>query len=108
MNQRVRKKLRVIVLVVIAVAFTVYRNRLQIDYPVKIGNFTFNPFVADEIFFNSSLPAQGGWTRNRIGGGIIKQTGEKSNFEIFYVRQNDGRARPGNVHAIGTLFRIYP
>jgi Protein of unknown function (DUF2490) len=87
--------------------FTVYRNRLQIDYPVKIGRFAFKPYVADEVWYDSSQNAQGGWTRNRIGGGIIKQMGEKSNFEIFYLRQHDGRARPGNVHAIGTLFRIY-
>lgn len=84
--------------------FTVYRNRLQIDYPVKIGRFAFKPYVADEVFYETSQHA---WTRNRIGGGIIKQLGEKSNFEIFYVRQNDGRARPGNVHAIGTLFRVF-
>ncbi|MGH9842587.1 MAG: DUF2490 domain-containing protein [Blastocatellia bacterium] len=88
--------------------FTVYRNRLRIDYPVKIGSFAFKPFVADEVFYGASPGAQRGWTRNRIGGGIIRQMGEKSNFEIFYVRQTDGRARPGNVHAIGTLFRIYP
>jgi hypothetical protein len=87
--------------------FIVYRNRLQIDYPVKIGRFAFKPFVADEAWYSTNPGPQHGWTRNRLGGGIIKQIGEKSNFEIFYLHQHDGRARPGNVHAIGTLFRVF-
>jgi Protein of unknown function (DUF2490) len=87
--------------------FTVYRNRLQLDYPVKIGAFAFKPFVADEIWYSTNPGPQRGWTRNRIGGGIIKQIGEKSNFELFYLHQHDGRARPGNVHALGALLRIF-
>jgi len=83
--------------------FWVYRNRLQIDYPVKIGEFTFKPFVADEFWYDSSASQ---WTRNRFSVGVIKDFNSRFAGEFFYLRQNDGRARPGNVHAIGTLFRI--
>ena len=83
--------------------FWVYRNRLQIDYPVKIGDFSFKPFVADEAWYDSSASK---WTRNRFSVGIIKDFHRRFTGELFYLRQNDGRARPGNLHVIGTLLRI--
>lgn len=89
--------------------FTVYRNRLQIDHPAKIGQFTFKPFVADEIW-HSTQTVQGrnlGWFRNRVSAGIIKQFTTRFSAEFFYLRQNDGVSRPGDVHAVGTLFRVF-
>ncbi|HMV86483.1 MAG TPA: DUF2490 domain-containing protein [Blastocatellia bacterium] len=83
--------------------FLMYRNRLQIDHPVKIRDFEFKVFVADEVWY--STPANA-WIRNRISGGIIKQFTPHFGAEFFYLRQNDGRARPGDLHVIGTLFRI--
>lgn len=89
--------------------FTVYRNRLQIDYPAKIGSFEFKPFVADEVFYSTQQGTAGrqGWFRNRISVGIIKQFSERLNAEFFYLRQNDGNQRPGDVHAVGTLVRVF-
>lgn len=89
--------------------FTVYRNRLQIDHPAKIGNFSFKPFVADEVWYSTQKTATGrqGWFRNRISAGIIKQFGPRLNAEFFYLRQQDGVSRPGDVHALGTLFRVF-
>ncbi|HMV51333.1 MAG TPA: hypothetical protein PKD31_26570, partial [Blastocatellia bacterium] len=75
----------------------------QIDHPVKIRDFEFKVFVADEVWY--STPANA-WIRNRISGGIIKQFTPHFGAEFFYLRQNDGRARPGDLHVIGTLFRI--
>ncbi len=89
--------------------FTVYRNRLQLDHPARIGSFNFKPFIADEIWY-STQTSNGkdlGWFRNRLSAGIIKQFGERFSADIFYLRQNDGVSFPGNVHAIGTLFKIY-
>lgn len=83
--------------------FVMYRNRLQIDYPVKIGEFGFKLFVADEAWYSTLLET---WVRNRISGGIIKQFTPHFAAEFFYLRQNDGRARPGDAHVFGTLFRI--
>ncbi|MFN7945934.1 MAG: DUF2490 domain-containing protein [Blastocatellia bacterium] len=83
--------------------FTVYRNRLQIDHPARLGNFKFKPFVASEVFYDSSAST---WTRNRFSVGIIREFSSRFTGEFFYLRQNDGRARPGNLHVIGTVFRI--
>lgn len=88
--------------------FTVYRNRLQIDHPAHLGNFQFKPFVADEIWY-STQPLNGerqGWFRNRISAGIIKDISKRFNAEFFYLYQHDGISRPGNVHTLGTLFRV--
>ena len=89
--------------------FTVYRNRLQVDHPAQIGSFKFKPFIADEVWYSTQSNSAGefGWFRNRISAGIIKQFSNRFNAEFFYLRQDDGIARPGNVHAIGTLFRVY-
>ena len=83
--------------------FWVYRNRLQIDYPVKLGGFSFKPFVADEFWYDSSASR---WTRNRFSVGIIKDFPPRFSSELYYLRQNDGLARPGDLHVIGTLLRI--
>ena len=90
--------------------FTMYRNRLQIDHPVRLGSVEFKPFLADEIFYSTQAAPMGGrqgWFRNRISAGIIKQFNERFNGEFFYLYQHDGISNPGNVHAIGTLFRVY-
>lgn len=89
--------------------FTMYRNRLQIDHPLKIGSFEFKPFVADEVFYSTQQGSSGrqGWFRNRISAGIIKQFSERLNAEFFYLRQQDGIQRPGDVHAVGTLVRVF-
>lgn len=85
--------------------FWVYRNRIQIDHPARIGRFTFRPFIADEFWYDT---LQRAWTRNRISAGIIKDLGKHVQAEVFYLRQNDGRARPGDLHVIGALLRIRP
>jgi Protein of unknown function (DUF2490) len=89
--------------------FTMYRNRLQIDHPARLGKFQFKPFLADEVFYSTQTGTLGrqGWFRNRISAGIIKQISKRLNAEFFYLYQHDGISRPGNIHAIGTLFRIY-
>lgn len=88
--------------------FTVYRNRLQIDHPARIGTFRFKPFIADEVWYSTQTGARGdlGWFRNRLSVGISKQFGERFTGDFFYLRQMDGVSRPGNVNVLGTLFRV--
>lgn len=87
--------------------FTVYRNRLQIDHPARLGKFTFKPYVADEVWHSTQSGAKGefGWYRNRISVGMIKQLTEHLSGEFFLLYQNDGLSRPGNMPVVGTLFR---
>jgi hypothetical protein len=82
----------------------IYRNRLQIDHPARIGSFDFRVFMADEVFYSADLEK---WVRNRISAGIIKKLNERLTAEFFYLNQQDGIARPGNLHVIGTVFKVY-
>ncbi len=84
--------------------FLMYRNRLQIDHPARLGDFKFRVFVADEAWYNTDRHE---WVRNRISTGMIKQFSEHFTGEFFYLHQHDGLARPGNLNVIGTVFKIY-
>jgi hypothetical protein len=87
--------------------FTTYRNRLMIDHPVRLGRWSFNPFIANEVWYTTQQVATGrfGWSRNRFSVGYLKQFTPRFYAEIFYLYQADGLSRPGNIHAIGTFFR---
>ncbi|HZE72950.1 MAG TPA: DUF2490 domain-containing protein [Pyrinomonadaceae bacterium] len=82
---------------------TRYRNRLQIDHPVKLGDVKLNVFAADEVFYDWSFNA---WVRNRFSAGISKAWNKQLTTDLYYLRQNDGHSRPGDLHVIGTTFRI--
>jgi hypothetical protein len=88
--------------------FTEYRNRLQIDHPARVGAFQFRVYVADEVFYSTQATdtSRRNWYRNRVGVGAFKQFTERFYGELFYLHQNDGVSRPGNIHALGTLFRV--
>lgn len=83
--------------------FTQYRNRPQIEHPMRIGKVEFEGFIADEVFYDSDASA---WIRNRFYLGISKKVNSHFSFEAFYVRQNDGHSRPGDIHALGGVFKF--
>ena len=82
---------------------TRYRNRLQIDHPVKLGKARFSVFASDEVFYDWSFNA---WVRNRFAAGVSKVWNKQLTTDLYYLRQNDGHSRPGDIHVIGTTFRI--
>jgi hypothetical protein len=82
---------------------TRYRNRLQIEHPVKISGSVFQPYISDEVFYDWNLHA---WVRNRFAVGVSKALTRWLTGELYYMRQNDGRSRPGDLHVIGSGLRI--
>lgn len=82
---------------------TQYRNRLQIELPFKVKSTAFKAFVSDEVFYDSVKRA---WVRNRFLIGVGRKFSDRSTGEIYYVRQNDGFSRPGDLNVIGTTLRI--
>lgn len=84
---------------------TRYRNRLLVEHPVNIADKEFSVFVFDEVFYDWSA---GAWTRNRIGGGISRGFNKRLTSDVYYMKQNDGRTRPGDVHIIGVVLRVRP
>ncbi len=83
--------------------FNEYRNRLQIAHPIKIDHFEVEGFVADEIFYDSVLER---WFRNRFSIGVGKKINRHFTLELYYLRQNDGFARPGDINALGSAFKF--
>ena len=82
---------------------TRYRNRLRVEYPVVVGRQKFNVFASNEIFYDWSVNK---WIRNRFAVGANKKLSQRLTAEVYYMRQNDGRSRPGDLHVIGTVFKI--
>ncbi len=83
--------------------FTQYRNRMQIEHPVKLGKLEIDAFVADEVFYDSIANA---WIRNRAYVGAIKKINKHFTLELYCVRQNDSHSHPGDINALGSTFKF--
>ena len=82
---------------------TQYRNRLLVERPFKISDTELKFFVSDEVFYDSVRRA---WIRNRFSIGVSRKFSRRYTGEIYYLRQNDGFSRPGDLNVIGTTLRI--
>ena len=83
--------------------FTQYRNRMQVEHPLKAGKLELDAFVADELFYDSIARA---WIRNRFYVGAIKKINKHFTLELYYVRQNDSHSHPGDINALGSTFKF--
>jgi len=81
-----------------------YRAQLTIDkkIPERIIPKA-KVFMSDEVFYDSFLNR---FSRNRFAVGITKTLNPKLSVDIYYMRQNDGIARPGDLHTIWAAWRI--
>ncbi len=82
---------------------TRFRNRLRVEYPVVVRDTKFNIFASNEVFYDSTLNK---WARNRFAVGANTKLNERLTGEVYYMRQNDSFSRPGNLHVIGTIFKV--
>jgi uncharacterized protein DUF2490 len=80
-----------------------YRNRLQLEHPFKLGKTKFVWVLSDEPFYDWSLHD---WVRNRFAVGVNHTFNKHFTLDTYFMRQNDGRARPGDLNIIGTTWRI--
>ena len=81
-----------------------YRAALQFekDIPKEIipkAKF----FIGDEVFYDSGLKR---FSRNRFLVGINKTLSKHLSVDIYYMRQNDGFSRPGDLHVVWAAWRI--
>lgn len=60
-------------------------------------------FITEEPFYVSTT---GKFSRNRISAGIKKTVNDHFSLDIYYLRQNDGFSRPGDLHVIGTAWKF--
>jgi hypothetical protein len=80
-----------------------YRNRVRLEHPFKIDKTKFTWFISDEVFYDWSLHD---WARNRAATGAYHAFNKHFTLELYYMRQNDGRSRPGDIHLIGSVWRF--
>lgn len=59
-------------------------------------------FVTEEIFYDSILKR---FSRNRFTVGVTRPLTKQLSLDVYYMRQNDGFSRPGNLNVIGTSFK---
>lgn len=60
-------------------------------------------YFGDEVFYDSLLKK---FSRNRFTIGVNKTLTKQLSVDIYYMRQNDGNSRPGDLNVIGTTWRI--
>jgi Protein of unknown function (DUF2490) len=80
-----------------------YRNRMQLEHPFKIRKAKFTGHVSDEVFYDWS---QHDWVRNRFIVGAYHAFNKHFTLDLYLMRQNDGRTRPGDLNVIGTQWRF--
>ena len=81
--------------------FIHYRNRMQLERALHVWRLS--GFIADEIFYDTHFD---GWIRNRIYAGIAKKLNQHFSFELYYMRQNDGHSRPGDLNVLGNTLKF--
>jgi len=82
---------------------TRYRNRFQIEYPARLSDRQFGVFTSDEVFYDWSVDD---FVRNRFVAGVTRRFNKHFTGDLYYMRQNDSRSRPGDLHVIGVAYRI--
>ncbi len=60
-------------------------------------------YITEEPFYDSVLKK---FSRNRLTLGVNKTLTKKLSFDLFFMRQNDGVSRPGDLNVVGTTWRV--
>lgn len=60
-------------------------------------------YATEEVFYDSILDK---FSRNRFTVGINKTLSEKLSVDIYFMRQNDGFSRPGDLNVVGTSWKV--
>lgn len=79
-----------------------YRPSLTFEKDLKFLPKT-RIYANEEVFYDSSLDK---FSRNRFTLGITRTLSKKLSLDLYYMRQNDGFSRPGDLHVIGTSWKI--
>ena len=80
-----------------------FRFRPGIEVPLKLGDYRFSLIASHEMFYDTFFKA---WTRHRSIVGVSKKLTNQFTMDVFYQRQRDQYARPGNHNALGTTLKF--
>ena len=74
-----------------------YRNRLEFRRPLSIERRQLSVFVWDEVSYSTRF---GIWYRNRVALGAERKLSRRVSVEAYFLHQNDGYSRPGNLDGV--------
>ncbi len=82
-----------------------WRYRPSLSIEKDIGKFISGAkiFATEEIFYDSILKK---FSRNRFSVGVTKTLTKNLSLDIFYLRQNDGFSRPGDLNVVGANWKV--
>lgn len=60
-------------------------------------------YATEEVFYDSLLKK---FSRNRFTVGLNRTINKKLSVDVYFMRQNDGFSRPGDLNVIGTAWKI--
>lgn len=81
-----------------------YRPSLTFDKDIPKNIIPKAKFYAtEEVFYDSLLKK---FSRNRFTVGITKTLTKQLSLDVYYMRQNDGFSRPGDLNVIGTSWKV--
>ena len=60
-------------------------------------------YLTEEVFYDSRLNK---FSRNSFTVGINKTINKNLSVDVYYMRQNDGFSRPGDLNVVGTSWKI--
>lgn len=81
-----------------------YRPSLTFDKDIPKNFIPKAKFYAtEEIFYDSLLKK---FSRNRFTVGITKTLTNQLSLDAYYMRQNDGFSRPGDLNVVGTSWKV--
>lgn len=60
-------------------------------------------YITEEPFYDSAASK---FSRNRVTVGITKTLSKQLSLDLYFMRQNDGLSRPGDLSVIGTSWKV--
>jgi Protein of unknown function (DUF2490) len=79
-----------------------YRNRVEVRRPIVVARKQLSVFAWDEVYYGSDVRR---WYRNRLALGAERRLSRKMSIAIFYIHQNDGYSRPGDLNGLGMTIK---
>jgi Protein of unknown function (DUF2490) len=81
-----------------------WRYRPSLTFEKELPkSFKAKLYITEEPFYDSILKK---FSRNRFTIGVNKTLTKKLSVDVFYMRQNDGFSRPGDLNVLGTNLKV--
>lgn len=82
-----------------------YRNRIGVERPFKVRNYTLSPFVSAEFWYTSQYEK---WSTVSIFAGCLLPLGNHFDFVPYYEHQNNTGKKPNQqLNQFGPVLRIW-